>query len=610
MTPQHDFVAPQPEEVAQVPVTLDDPIQVARSMLSDDVLRDALRAKHFMAMPPEQRDALVTLSHATPRVRATLEPTSALAALAMVRHGTPSQRDEASQLLRARPMPDDPAWVHDVLKVLAKDDLHEDPCDPLTLATSALDSGFWTLAALIAGLELTRRYAPWRAGDVTPRLLRACDRAAQEFPNKEADWLRLLADAALGGQLTYSWLERPVEACIRMSLGDPEREAQLRAFHDGRPYEANPERLEALYAHHFHELRRRGARRAVAYQSLLSEAYALADTRPTRAQGLIELLLAHASPNQRSGARAKRLLDALDHLDGDGARAPAPRLLMALYVRNIDVAPHAAHVVRSWHERAELTDMHLVTQADLDLYLMISDYERAFKHLTCKFDGVELEQSDKYAATRVKYFVEKRLKPGNVTRVVETLFAPVGWVGEHIPGLDLLTKAVDQGLQVFEARAFTHDLGDAVLLELRDNGAHVDTFDDVAQLPIDAIESVLGHRARKRILLGALAGGLSGGLAPLSWGVVSLADLPVLLGLCADICSRFCWHYGFDPREHPTLPVEILAVALGGAKPSAIQPMLLRQNFREFVLRKSLMVRALTTGAMRQVAGRAAHQAL
>ena len=108
--------------------------------------------------------------------------------------------------------------------------------------------------------------------------------------------------------------------------------------------------------------------------------------------------------------------------------------------------------------------------------------------------------------------------------------------------------------------------------------------------------------------MGALAGGLSGGLAPLSWGFVSLADIPVILGLTADICGRFCWYYGFPPDEHPELPMEILAVALGGSRPDAIEPMLLRQNLREFTLRKSLIVGTLARGGLQQVAGRALGQ--
>jgi uncharacterized protein (DUF697 family) len=107
------------------------------------------------------------------------------------------------------------------------------------------------------------------------------------------------------------------------------------------------------------------------------------------------------------------------------------------------------------------------------------------------------------------------------------------------------------------------------------------------------------------MLLGAFAGGISGGLAPFSWSALSVADVPILLGITADVCSRFCWYFGFDPRENPELPMEILAVALGGSRPAAIEPMLLRQNLREYAVHKSLMVGAVAHGTVTQMAGRA-----
>jgi hypothetical protein len=221
-----------------------------------------------------------------------------------------------------------------------------------------------------------------------------------------------------------------------------------------------------------------------------------------------------------------------------------------------------------------------------------------------------MSQADKHSATRVKYFIEKRLAPGSVTRMIEAVFSPLEWMGASVAGVGLLERAAGQGLRAFEARSRKHELGPIVVDDLRACGAELERFEDVANLSLGSIEAALARRRASRLLLGALAGGLSGGLAPVSWGVVTITDVPVLLALCADICSRFCWYYGFDPREHADLPLEILAVALGGSRPDAVQPMLLRQNLQEFMVRKSLVLGALAQGTVRAVVGKAAGQFL
>ncbi|MFW6053234.1 MAG: EcsC family protein, partial [Persicimonas sp.] len=279
--------------------------------------------------------------------------------------------------------------------------------------------------------------------------------------------------------------------------------------------------------------------------------------------------------------------------------------LIRLYVRTYNIEPHAVRVVRHSAERIDWADPEREQGVDeLDMYLVVSDYERAFEHLTCKFDGVTLAHADKDAAARVKYFVEKRLDPNSLTRIVRKLFTPIEWIGASITNLDFISKVVERALTIFDDRVSNVDMTERVVQEYRESGAPVERFADIQRLTMNQVDELLRNRKTMRLMLSAVAGGISGGLAPFSWAALSLADAPILLGLTADICSRFCWYYGFDPRENPDLPMEIMAVALGGSRAAAIEPMLLRQNLREYAVRKSLMVGAVAHGGVTQIAGR------
>ncbi|CAN0545945.1 unnamed protein product, partial [Laminaria digitata] len=333
---------------------------------------------------------------------------------------------------------------------------------------------------------------------------------------------------------------------------------------------------------------------------LLEEAHRIEEHNPARAQRLMELTLLERVLRKRPGQPTRKLARALDNLGEDHLEIEQIARLLGYYIKNYEIDPARARFVRSWSEDRRVRAR--VDQDELELYLIIGDYERAFQHLTCKYDGVELHHADKHAATRVKYFIEKRVKPGSMTRVVDAAFSPVEWLGATMGDIRLIHHAVGRGLEAFEARIQREDLSQAVVGELQETGARIERFDQIGDLSIDHIEGLLHKRKSQRLLLGALAGGISGGIAPLGWGVLSMADIPVVLGLTADICGRFCWYYGFDPREERELPMEILAVALGGSRPAAIQPMLLRQNLREFAVQKSLVVGALAKGAINQAA--------
>jgi hypothetical protein len=406
--------------------------------------------------------------------------------------------------------------------------------------------------------------------------------------------------------LSFPWLERPFHACIRLNVGDRARQELLRDYDRRRAYDVDHRRLEEIYEDLLGAYQRGFDN---AEDRLFEEVAFATEHNPVRAQRLLEVMAAYGR-GRRVGPLSARIRYAIEHLGLKDELTRLERALAAAYVRNYAVEGTAVAFVRRVFDKIDWEHEAGVAFEDLEMYLVISDYEQAFEHLTCKFDGVTMELADKDAAARTKYFVEKRLDPSLLARAVRRVFTPMEWLGASIAEINMVSDAVERGVKHFEARASKFDLRDTVIEDFRAIGVALDSFDDIGALTLDRVEAVLTRQRHNRLLLGAVAGGISGGLAPFSWGMLSLADIPILLGMTADICSRFCWYYGFDPTEQPELPMEILAVALGGSKPSAIEPMLLRQNLREYVVQKSLMVGAVAHGSIKHMTGRGLSQLL
>ena len=572
------------------------------------LLWELLGTQRFGTLNANAHDALLAIAQSTHPERPTLHPLAAMAAIALWRNEG-AHAEVARELLATRALPDEPIWLHQLIKRYEALD-QKDPVSGRTLLDLAglqRSARFWNVTALIAGLHFVNQYGRWSASKLTRSLIIACDRAATQHPTKETDWILLMCEAVLGGALIYPWAERVMEAGIRLSIQDEATESKLRAYHRRRPYDASHARLLQLYGARAETWSRQqpGGDVGIFFEQ---EGMRLRALNPTRAQRLLEMALVRRAVRRRAGSLERKLQRALAQTGEQSGDLSLVANLLELYVQNYEIDATRARFVHRWSQDARLLDR--VDQDELELYLIIGDYERAFEHLTCKYDGVSLHHADKHAATRVKYFIEKRVQPGSVTRMVDAAFSPLEWLGASLGDVSMVQDAVERGIEHFEARIKRQDLRRLVVEELRESGASIEGFEEIGQLSIDHIEVVLRKRKSQRLLLGALAGGISGGLAPLGWGVASLADIPVVLSLTADICARFCWYYGFDPAQEPELPMEILAVALGGSKPAAIEPMLLRQNMREFAVRKSVMVGALAKGALNQAAGRAFNQLL
>lgn len=579
-----------------------------KERLTVDPLWDVLSAERFAELGPSGEKALLQIALAMLPHRTTLNPMTALAALALWLHSRDDGlREQGRGLLLRFALPDEPRWLYELIREVDRIGVDDEGRSALEgLIRLQLEGRYWDVAALLGGLYLVRKYHPWYAGSATSNLMRACDTAAQIYPQREQVWLELMADAAIGGYLSFPWLERPFKACIRLNVADSSRQEVLRTYDRRRLYDVDHRRLEDLYEHLLVPYHKGDAG---AKDKLFAEVELTLRNNSVRAQRLLEVMAAYGG-TRRVGTLSTRIRSAVDHLGLKEELSELEERLAMTYVSNYAVEGGAVAFVRRGFDKIDWAGASGVDLDDLEMYLVISDYERAFENLTCKFDGVTMELADKDAAARTKYFVEKRLDPSRLTRVVQRVFTPMEWLGASIAEINIVSDAVERGVKRFEARSADLDLREEVLEDFRALGIKLDDYEQIGILPADSIEGVLKGQRNNRLLLGAMAGGISGGLAPFSWGVLSLADIPIVLGITADICSRFCWYYGFDPREQPELPMEILAVALGGSKPSAIEPMLLRQNLREYVIRKSLMVGAVAHGSIKHIAGRGMSQLL
>lgn len=603
--------------------------------LQQKPLWDVLSAEVFEELGAQSVEALARVSRSTRPGRRALHPMAALATLALWQHGDAAEQQESGALLVEFSLPDSPDWLYELVGELMRQErrgglrrwrkkrassqdelsaeelLAERPRGLYALAKLQLDAGHWDAAALLAGFYLTRRLAPGPVGAPMTRLLKATDRAAMEYPQKTRLWLDVMADATVGGRLNYPWLERPMSAAIRLSFDDIEREARLRAWHDQHPYEVGHQRLFELYETDLlamvkgdEDAQDRARRR------LLNAVEHTARRHPIRARQLLEWVVIQEHP-RRLPTPAGKLNFALEQVAKKPQLTKADETLVRLYVETYHIEPHAMELVRQTMDRVDWEDPKKEPGAQaLKMYLVISDYERAFEHLRCKFDGVSLEHADKDAAARVKNFVEQRLNPNQLTRFVRTLFTPMEWLGQGLGHLEFISKAVERAVVILEDRIARVDLSERVLEDYREAGVEVEDFEDISQLNMAQVDRLMRKRRTMRLLISAAAGGISGGLAPLTGAMLTLADAPVLLALSADICSRFCWYYGFDPREYPELPMEIMAVALGGSRAEAIEPMLLRQNIKEYAMGKSLVVGAIAHGGVTQAGARGLNRLL
>lgn len=559
-------------------------------------LWEVLRLDNFVKLDARGLELLWLVACTSRDVRHTLHPKAALAAVALWRHGDRAQRARAEQLLTERGLPVREQFAYDLVRTLGRNAMELEVAEDrglFALAKLHLDAKIWGMAALLGGLHLVARYDPWYTGDPSSNLEKACDRAALQRPHENAPWLLLMADAAIAGRLTWSWLERPVQAAIRLTVGHPDHRAQLTAFHAQRLYNATPARLQQLYAPLLDVL---AAGQFPAGKSALRhlerEVELTAANNPFRAMRLMELATARAA-----GRPIQQVLLNAQSLDRLTER------LLTLYVRTWHVDPIAARFVR-----AHASDVHWelfddVRATDVETYQLVADYEATFGAREATLLGVPIAHVDKDAAARVRYFQSSRTNPNSVARALRTLELPEKLPVTHLGGARWLSQLTAELMLQFQVRAEQLDLREEVLRELARVGAPVNSWADIGALPITKIEAALARGRQRDLLVAAATGGAAGILAPSTTGLSAIMDVPLLMSLIADTCARHCWYYGFDPREVPELPVVILAVALGGVEAQFDDPDDVRHRLQRYLVRRSILLAALGQGVMSQLAG-------
>jgi hypothetical protein len=577
--------------------------------LGRDALWSALREPVFERLGREDVEMLVTLAemHVAP-LRTQLPEASALAALALWRHAdAPEARRRARELLVGYALPDELDWLDELVSFFyglgAEHD--DDPPGLYELAALQLEAGYRDHAARLVGLYFAHRFAPWARGSLSRRITIGCDRAAETRLREVADWLQLMADAALEGQLRYVWLEHPIRATLRLSVDDGPRYRDLAEYHRRRLYDADHARLESLYGDLLDRCFSRAPDvRQWAARQVLREVEMAADENPRRAQRLLELRAIREHP-LRVGSRRRRLEYATRRIAQEPELTPFDVWLAGLYVVTHDIEPHARQLVGELAEPIDWSTHPLVEADDVERYLELGDYDRAFANVSTTYGGTDLELSDADAAADVRYFVEKRHRASSVTRFVNKLMRPIAWLGSALVRSDPIQHLLERGVMHLESRLRKFDLEQYVVETYRENGVPVTSFDDIASLNTDLVDELLEVARQRSLLLGSIAGGAAGGLGTLHSELLSLADVPVVLAICIDVSSRFCWFYGFDPREHPDIPVEILAVALEGPSPSVSDPEVLRRDVSAYAIQSSLWVEAVASRSLQRIAGRA-----
>ncbi len=563
----------------------------------------ALSAEGYGRLDGRGRRAMKLIAESDRGGRAFLHPSAALATLAIWRHEENEQwHEEARARLEERALPAETEWLYEVVDSFVSDGalVTEGGERGLSeLVEGVLAHEYWEVGAKLAGLVLVHRYGRWFRGAAERNLVHACDRASEHHPYGNRRWIRYMAEATMRGQLRFPWLEKPMRAAVRLHIHDKERQQEIRDYLKRRAFEIDHRRLEKLYAYRL----RRVDRDQEAYEGLLDEVMLTVRHHPSRALKLLELVAMHRC-GQRFGSYEYRLKKSLDALASRGAEKRLNRWLAGLYVKNATVNQVASRWVRRLGPTLDWEANPFAMRHDYELFLVISDYDRAFEALTCKFDGVTLEHADKYAAARVQYFVHKRMDPSRVNRLIQKVIEPLEWVGVEVSEIGWVNQALEAGMERFEQRALRRNLKAEVLEAYDEAQVEVADFEAIAGLPVVRVERVVEGVRWRRMMIGAASGGLSGGLSSATSAVLSLGDIPVMMGLTADICARFCWYYGFDPKDHPDLPLQILAVALAGTGPEAIEPMLVRQNWQEHILSKSILVGAVAHGGAAHLMGR------
>ena len=576
-----------------------------RSTLTTMPLWDLLSRRVFSSLSRYDKTILIYVAESTPSHAYTLHPKAALAALALWRFGNREQREKAERVIVEQGLPQDSKFLYELVSTLGSADLESEVSKKnslLSLTRLLLVSEFTDTAALMGGLRLCKVFAPWRMGSPGVNLREGGKIAAESFPYESKDWLNLIADAVLRGRLRSSWMESVVQGAIRVSLADPKRADALREYHRVKPYEASREQIDEIYGFELSRIRKPqknpqslsgfvgapvGGTRTTCIQKMTSEFDLCLKGNPTRAIGLLERVIEEMQSEQ-----IQRILADTVELD------PLSERLFRAYVGAFTLDRYAVKFVKANRNDPRVED---IPAAQLENFLIICDYEHTFKNTLVDLAGLKIQHLDKDTAAKVRYFQTSRKDPNSITKLLARLTGKSDWFFRRLLDSEPIADGIEFVFEQFLDRVSAFNFSEEVVRDLKNQGTLIQNWEDIAALPIRNIETVIKKNASRRMILAGSAGLITGGLGPLSFGVSTVIDTPLLMYMAAEVCARYCWYYGFDPRENKDIVAMILGVALKGASLRSVETDIVRDDLRRVLLYRSLALGALSNGIALQM---------
>lgn len=566
-----------------------------KSTVTTTPLWDFLTRDEFSVLSQHDKIVLGYVAESSAKHAYTLHPKAALATIALWRFGNRRAREASEKRLRENGIPQDTKFLYDLVSTLGAKEREsevEKRYSLLSLTKILLDGGYADTAALMGGLRLCKVFSPWRVGSPGENLREACTIAAEVYPFESRDWIDFIADAVVKGHLRSSWMEPIVQAAIRTSIADPERADRLRAYHVSKPYEVDREQIDRIYDF---ELNRIGKpikpnatyTKAEPISHLVSEFDRCVETNPSRAIALLERVV---EESQSGGIQ--RILSETTELD------PLSERLLRAYIRVFALDRYAVKFVKAHRNDPRVQD---ISEQQFENFLVICDYEHSFKNTLVDLAGLEIQHMDKDTAAKVRYFQTSRKDPSRITKLLAQLTGKSDWFFRKALEAEPIADGVEFVFEQFLARVSAFNFSEEVIRDLQKNQVQIDNWEGLGGLPIRNIEDVIKKSATPRIVLAGTTGLISGGLGPMSFGLSTVIDTPLLMYTAAEVCARYCWYYGFDPRENTDIVAMILGVALKGASIRSVDSKVVRDDLRRFLIYRSFVLGTLSNGIALQM---------
>lgn len=147
------------------------------------------------------------------------------------------------------------------------------------------------------------------------------------------------------------------------------------------------------------------------------------------------------------------------------------------------------------------------------------------------------------------------------SRAGDRLEQTIEQIASRLP-TGLIDELFERGLPIVNRAANLTAPQSLVQAGYRRRGqAHVRSLDDIAAVPLEEVERVVGTKRIREVVKGAGEGGVAG-----FYGAPgAVADVPVLLGLALRSVNVFAYSYGFDPTTDEERAYALSVIAASAA---------------------------------------------